>query len=428
MKRLRKSLLIVLALSIVLSLAACVNGGTGTTTATTKAAGTTTASPTTAAVTTAVTTGGVKTTVDFLLTYPKEKVVLYQLLDRFTKDTGYPLNIMYMPLDDAKKQINVMVAGKSLPDVLDIDGIDGAAYAAMGICVDITAKVNAEIKLDQYYEGPIAFSKYNGKFYSLPFTTNNICLYYNKDLFTAAGLTEPPATWSKLFEYAGKLTKNGVLGFGMAGIKNSDTTFQWLPMLWQAGGSLDKFNAQATKDAMAFYKSFVDAGYMSKEMINLNAGDNANNFIAGKVAMIIDGPWRLSAIGKATFKWGVAAYPEGPSGKATALGGHNLTITSTDNVNGAWELLKFFNQPDVMQKFGEADNYLPSRKDVAANSTYFNEGNMGVFMKMAEFAKPRGPMVNYPQFDSALQSALQAVLLGQKTIDAAVAEVAAVIK
>lgn len=370
-----------------------------------------------------------KEPVDFLLTYPKDKVVLYTLIDEFTEKTGYPVNIMYMPLDDAKKQINVMVAGDSLPDVMDIDAVVSAAYAEMGILVDITDRVKAEIPLDQYYEGPLDFSMWNDKFYSLPFTTNNVALYYNKDMFEAAGIQNPPATWSELIDCASKLTTDSVFGFGVSGAKSGDTPFQFLPFFWQAGGTFDQFNAEPAVAALNMYKTMIDKGYMSTEIINWTAGDNANNFIAGKTAMIIDGTWRLGSVAKgATFKWGVAQLPTGTVSKATTLGGHNIAITSEKNIEGAWALMKYFQEPEVMQRFGEAENYLPARKDVMKASAYFNEGEIAVFSQSAEFAKARGPMVNWPSFDTALQEMIQAVALNAKTPEQAVADAAAVLE
>ena len=48
---------------------------------------------------------------------------------RFHKETGIEVEIQYMPLEESRKQINVMVASDSLPDVMDVDNTDTAAYA-----------------------------------------------------------------------------------------------------------------------------------------------------------------------------------------------------------------------------------------------------------------------------------------------------------
>lgn len=93
--------------------------------------------------------------ISLLLTYPKEKEVLYQCIEDFTTETGIEVEIQYMPLEDSRKQINVMVASDSLPDVMDVDNTDTATYARMGILADLTERVESEIETDQYYEGTI---------------------------------------------------------------------------------------------------------------------------------------------------------------------------------------------------------------------------------------------------------------------------------
>ena len=115
--------------------------------------------------------------ITLLLTYPKEKAVLYQCIEDFTAETGIQVEIQYMPLADSRKQINIMVASDSLPDVMDVDNTDTATYAKMGILADITDRVNSELELDRYYGSILGQNQYEGKYYGLPFTSNNLCLY-----------------------------------------------------------------------------------------------------------------------------------------------------------------------------------------------------------------------------------------------------------
>ena len=103
--------------------------------------------------------------ITLLLTYPKEKAVLYQCIEDFTAETGIQVEIQYMPLADSRKQINIMVASDSLPDVMDVDNTDTATYAKMGILADITDHVNSELELDQYYSSILGQNQYEGRYY-----------------------------------------------------------------------------------------------------------------------------------------------------------------------------------------------------------------------------------------------------------------------
>ena len=352
--------------------------------------------------------------ITLLLTYPKDKAVLYQCIEDFTAETGIQVEIQYMPLADSRKQINIMVASDSLPDVMDVDNTDTATYAKMGILADITDHVNSELELDQYYSSILGQNQYEGRYYGLPFTSNNLCLYYNQELLDEAGVTEVPASWDEVLEACGKLKEIGVNGFGVAGSQTTDTTFQMWPFIWGSGSDVDHIDSPETVETLKFYETMVENQYMSTEVVNYNSGDNANQFIAGKTAMIVDGPWRLSSIqADAGFEFGVAKIPEGNAGFKTVLGGHNFAISNTGNVDLSWEFVKYMNRPEVMVKYSEAENYIPSRKDVAAESEYFAKEPIRTFVEMQDYAVAM-PVENYNKISDILIEMWQSVVLGAK--------------
>ena len=63
--------------------------------------------------------------------------------------------------------------------------------------------------LGDFYPSLLEYSMYQGQTLALPITTNNLALFYNKDLFKAVGLdpNRPPTTWDELMGYGKKLTK-----------------------------------------------------------------------------------------------------------------------------------------------------------------------------------------------------------------------------
>ncbi|MCC2253342.1 sugar ABC transporter substrate-binding protein [Ruminococcus sp. CLA-AA-H200] len=353
--------------------------------------------------------------ISLLLTYSEEKTELYQCIDDFTAETGIEVEVQYMPLEDSRRQISTMVASNSLPDVMDVDNTDTQNYVEMGILADLTDRVESEIETDQYYEGVLESQQVDGKYYGLPFTANNLCLYYNQDLLTQAGVTEVPTTWDELLAACEQLKAIGVYGFGVAGNQSTDTTFQMWPFIWGAGADETSIDSDATVEMLEFYQTLVDNGYMSTEVVNYASGDNANQFTAGNTAMIIDGPWRLSSIqSDASFEYGVAAIPVKEEGaeQITVLGGHNFAITDGDNVDASWEFVKYMNQPEVMQKYSEAENYIPSRRDVCENSEYFKSDDLSTFVSAMEYAKPM-PKKDYNSISDILIQMWQKVVLNQ---------------
>lgn len=357
-------------------------------------------------------------TLKLLLTYSKEKTVLYECLDEFTEKTGIELDIQYMPLGDMRKQINIMVTGNSLPDVLDVDTTDTYTYAKMGILADITDKVTTELDTDKYFQDVLSFSQVDGKYYGLPFTSNNLCLYYNQELFEKAGIEAPPTTWEELKEDCAKLKEIGVYGFAASAGQNTDTPFHFMPFVWQAGGkSGEEFDtgSEGAQKALTFYKELLDAGYMPKEIASYNAADISNQFTAGNIAMMIDGPWRLASVTKdAGFEFNTAILPAGEGGVASVLGGHNFAVVDNDNIDISWEFIKFMNSPEIMEKYSVAENYIPSRQDVATKSDYFKSGPISTFATMAADAKIK-PAENFSKLNDIMIEEVQAVVIGNKT-------------
>ena len=364
-------------------------------------------------------------TLKLLLTYSKEKTVLYECLDEFTEKTGIDLDIQYMPLGDMRKQINIMVTGDSRPDVLDVDTTDTYAYSKMGILADITDKVTSEIDTSKYYQDALSFSMVDGKYYGLPFTSNNLCLYYNADLLKKAGIENPPSTWDELKEDCAKLKDIGVYGFAASAGQNTDTPFHFMPFIWQAGGESGEktdIGSDAAKKALTFYQELIDAGYMPKEVATYNAADIANQFTAGNIAMMIDGPWRLNGVtADADFEFNTAVLPAGEGGTASILGGHNFAVIDNDNVDISWEFIKYMNSPEVMAKYSEAENYIPARQDVAENTEYFQSGPISTFVTMAADAKMK-PVENFSKLNDIMVEEVQSVVIGSKTPEQSVAD------
>lgn len=361
--------------------------------------------------------------IQFLLTYPKEKTAFYEAIDHFQKESGIKVDVMYLPLKDAEKQISIMAASNKLPDVMDVDSINTPAYASMGILADLTPYIQKDVKVDEYYQPTLDSSKYNGKYYGMPFTSATLGLFYNKDMFKAAGIANPPATWDELQQDLVKLSKNGVYGFSLAGNRTSNSSFVFLPFLLQNGGKTTAVGDKATADSLKFYKSMIDNNQLSREMANWSLQDALDQFKAQKSAMTITGPFALpQVIKEAKFDWGTAPLPAGPGGKGTILSGHNLVAANNKNIEASWKFIKYMNQRDVMMKYSEVENYIPARKDM---TEHYKKGPIAPFVESMQFAVPRGPLVKWPQYDDVLQKMVQEVAVGVKTPEQASTDAAA---
>src|SRR5688572_19377867 len=102
---------------------------------------------------------------------------------------------------DYYTKIQTMIAGNTAPDLMWLSQEYVANFADNGAILDITDQVAAlsdmpAAQLDDYYPGSIAVAQYNGRLYGLPWIAQPVVLYYNPELFEAAGVAPPDDTWT----------------------------------------------------------------------------------------------------------------------------------------------------------------------------------------------------------------------------------------
>lgn len=345
-----------------------------------------------------------------------EAKVFQSQLDEYSKQSGVTIYAEYIPFGDYKKQLSVAIGSGTLPDIIMIDNPDHAQFAQMGIFADITDKMNNWDGKDMYFKGPMLSTMVDGKHYGLPFTSNNLALFYNKKMLEEANV-DVPVTWSELKEAAKKLTKDGIFGMAVGSPKNEEATFQFLPWMISAGGSYDKLNSEGTIKAASFWRELIVEGIMSKETPTWGQGDAQKQFSAEKVAMFIGGPWMVSQItlDNPNIEFGVAMMPKDKV-NASVLGGENLGITtSTKNLDLAWDLLKYIGDYKTVKEFIGQTGYFPPRSDVAKEPEWTQDPIKKIFAEQMQYALPRGPHAKWPEISEAIYTALQEIEVGVLT-------------
>jgi multiple sugar transport system substrate-binding protein len=344
----------------------------------------------------------------------------YEILDGFREENpNVELTVRFVPSQQMVQQISVAYAGDSLPDVIQMDNPWVASFAQMGVLADITDRIEESIDLSKYYNGPANSSRLNGQLYGLPLTSNNICLYYNKEKLAAAGYEEPPKDWDEYLEYAKKLTSEDSYGLAISLPTPNTTAFQFLPYVWMAGSDIDSLDSSGTIQALELVEELVESGAMSKEVLTWSQGDTANQFIQQRAAMYVEGPWRLSTLENETeFDWGVAKLPEGPETFSSVLGGENITMTTAAQgdaatAEAAWRLLEFTQREENVLKLNLGKKTIPPRQDIAESHEFYTEGPISVFADMAQYARPRGPHPEWPKFAEAINKMVQSVVVGE---------------
>jgi sn-glycerol 3-phosphate transport system substrate-binding protein len=243
--------------------------------------------------------------------------------------------------------------------------------------------------LSTYEPNVLGYYSVGGKLYGMPFNTSAPILYYNKDLFKAAGLdpNKPPRTYAEVLDYAKKLTKKDasgkmlVAGYGIS-------IYGWIfEQLNAAAGGLylnngngrdarataAAFNSPEGIAAVQFWKDGVDAG-VYQNFGQHSAGTDAvvAAFSSQQVAMFIESTARVRALIDAStgkFELGTAYIPrpnEDAYKKAgVIIGGASVYIMRdrpTAEQNCAWEFVKFSTSPEIQAFWHTASGYYPVTK------------------------------------------------------------------
>ncbi|MGD1819133.1 MAG: ABC transporter substrate-binding protein [Pleomorphochaeta sp.] len=354
----------------------------------------------------------------------EEGKILANIVEKYNNSQDkYKLEIEYVPFGDMKKKYSMgMVAGE-LPDIGTIDNPDMAAFVSMGLFEDITSKVDAWGEADKYFEGPLKSAMLNDKYYGLPFTSNCLAMFYNKDVFEEKNL-EVPTTWDELLEVGKKLKTKDMYPLAISAVKTEEGVFQYLPWYLSTGADVENPNSNESIRALEFFEQMLSEGIISPEVISWDQSDVYRQFASGKAAMMINGPWNISAVQRDApeLDFGVALVPKDKQ-YASVLGGENLGIIKGGNVDGAWDFLKYYSSKEVMDGFISQTGYFPPRSDIAKENVRWTEDSiLKTFMQEMQYASPRGPSAKWPQISAALAEGLQKGLSESYTAEEAMKE------
>jgi multiple sugar transport system substrate-binding protein len=257
-------------------------------------------------------------------------------------------------------------SSKSLPDVLMLDNPDIQQIADTGALAPLG---DFGITADGYAPGPVAAATADGKLYGLQPGANTIAIFYRKDVLEKAGV-EPPKTWAELRTAAKKLTAGKQYGFAFNATADYEGAWQFLPPMWSNGGDETDLKSPQVAGALQLWKDLVDDGSASKSVVNWKQSDVNDQFIAGKAAMMLNGPWQEPALDKAKVDYGVVPFPVDQAGQTSVapLGGEAWTVPMTGDqakMTKAAELVKCMNSDDNQMLRAKQGGLVPTKLALA---------------------------------------------------------------
>lgn len=365
-------------------------------------------------------TSGKVTSINVLDYYNQgnDKTVIGDYLDKCGTEVGVKINRTEVPGGSLIQKVLQQASSKTLPDVLMLDNPDMQQIAATGA---LSPLADYNISTDGFAKGVLSAGTYKGKVYGLAPTVNTIALFYNKDVLAKAGIT-PPKTWDELKADAKKLTVGSQYGFAVDANATYEGTWQFMPFMWSNGGDEKNIDTPETAQALQLWTDMVKDGSMSKSVVNWTQADVNDQFLAGKTAMMINGPWQIPALNAQTkVKYGIAQIPvKSASDTSVApLGGEVWTVPNTGDSakqKVAAKVVECLNSSKNQLAMAKLRFTIPSRT-ATANEFATEVPSEKVFVDLVADARARtgelGP--DWPKAATKIYTAVQSALTGQSS-------------
>ncbi len=350
-----------------------------------------------------------------------------EVLQAYEKQTGNKFENVPNPGSgtEYETKVRTMLAGGTAPDIMRVNDDYVRYYSIKDQVRDLTPYLKRDnIKPEDYYAPIYDFAKQpDGKYGAWSIGNQPRAIYYNVNMFKAAGVPLPPKDWTKqgwtwndFLETAKKLTK-GDQQYGALVYDDTGSEQTWAVNNGVADGIYakdgKKFTLADPKGAEAIqwladlsckHKVQPERGLV-EQGTTPNLGNNL--FVAGKVAMIFRTQGTIGYFRKnvpkagepGSFEWDVAPVPGNVDQKSEGSLICFAITKPAKNPDGAWELLKFMGGPEGSKIFAERGAWITAHK---ASNDFLKPGkeppasypaNLALFAKATEF----GTVVNFTE-------------------------------
>jgi len=330
-----------------------------------------------------------------------------------------------VPWDPFRRKLLIALSGGTAPDLARVDIAWTTELADTGALANLEDQIpDFATYKDLFLPGPLSTNLYQGKYYGLPLDTNTRVLAYNKAMFTAVGIQNPPTTIDEMLADCAKIKALGpdVYCFADGG------TYGWavLPWIWEFGGdvtdvakttSTGYYNSPQTASAYQFLKDGIDNGYFHPGMAG-GGVDQWGGMGKGQIAMILEGPWFPPAFGQqfTDVQFGLAPVPAGPTGSISVVGGEDIVLfkQSTHKAE-ALEFMMYMLSEDVQLQMLSVGQ-VPVLKSAIDSDTVKNHPYIGIFLEQLKTSKARLPHPNWNKIEQIMSNTGAAILSGQVDI------------
>ncbi|MBT3297041.1 MAG: sugar ABC transporter substrate-binding protein [Verrucomicrobia bacterium] len=347
------------------------------------------------------------------------------------------IHIRVEPITD--QSILVLTAGRVPPDVFWMydNQIHDLARGGATLHLDPLVKSDPSFDLSDFYPAMLPLGQYRGQLHALPRENGLMVMFYNRDMFQAAGVALPEQdwTWDDFLATAKALTRdtNGDGNRDTYGyVGNPGWVAEQHTWIWQNGGSM--FNAALTTctinepaavEAIQFFFVDLRKRYGVSPRAGESRGGSVEEFAMGRAGMMMGIRPHVPYLRKqARFAWDVTPLPYRRQRAAlTGMAGYAISPRTRHRAE-AWEFLKFLVSGDGLKPMIEAGMSMPPTRSLAKSDLFLKSTppeHNEVFLDAPErgYLRPV-PLVNhFSQVNDIVNRELQRAYFGEQTVQQA---------
>jgi ABC-type glycerol-3-phosphate transport system substrate-binding protein len=317
--------------------------------------------------------------------------IIKKSVEEFKKaNPGIDVKLERLPAGDPyTEKILTQIAGGNPVDVMFVNAEQFYIYAKKSILLPLNDFAARDgMRLDKFYPKIIEKFTVDNNLYVLPRDIAPVCVvFYNKEIFDAAGVKYPDAgwDWDNMRDLAVKMTKknkDGSTTFGYA-----DEWGIWEPFVMSNGGKLVDDAKKPSRclldspEAMEALRYRHDLIYKYRVMPSpsqlsaMGGVGAADLFVGGKAAMFLSGIWKTPYFRQTVkFDWDAQVFPKGPKGGRGWLisGGGYSILRTTKHPEEAWKLLTFLAGEEGQKELAQTGLAQPAIREIAKSTSFLD--------------------------------------------------------
>jgi len=336
------------------------------------------------------------------------------------------IEIVSIP-EDYSTVINTMVIGGTAPDVILAWEVDMPRFAANGNILPLDARINASelVRMDDFMaavDGITAVT--GGGLYGIPWVYAGHFLYFNKDMFDAAGIPYPTDnwTWDDMATAAQALTIRDGASTTQWGLAPIDFGGIWYSMIGQAGDAVVDANMNLSmgpglRRTLEFMYRLTNEYQVTPQP----GGGIGDLFSAGMAAMTRQGNWFVPGYSDVDFRWDIVPLPRDQRAHTALHTGFFTINAASDHPEEAWTFIEWMMSYNGQRELSQFSANPSAMMSVAAQGYHRVAGvngptNWGAFDYFNHYGAFTFVLLN-SAVTGSLVGQFDSVLLGINTID-----------